>query len=58
VSTRLELVQTKHRAEDVGEFERQMKLLVKDTAKKLQATNEHRESERGRDADAEVGLSK
>jgi hypothetical protein len=46
VKGRIKLIKTKHRPEDVDEVERQIKVLVRDTAKKLQATNDRLHAER------------
>jgi len=40
VAARTELVKNKHRADDLDELGRHLKILVKDAAKKLQTTNE------------------
>jgi len=55
VKRRIKLVNTNHRTEDVDEVERQIRVLVRDTAKKLQATNARLHAEWAEDPiDAEV----
>jgi len=55
VKGQIELIKTNHRPEDVYAVRRQIRLLVRDTAKKLQARNDHLHSERAEDpTDAEV----
>jgi len=55
VKGRIKLIRTNHRPEDVDEVEHQIRVLVRDTAKKLQATNDHLHAERAEDLiDAEV----
>jgi len=55
VKGRIKLIKTKHRPEDVNEVERQIRVLVRDTGKKLWATNERLHAERAEDPiDAEV----
>jgi len=55
VKGRIKLIKTNHRPEDVDEVERQIRVLVRDTAKKLQATNDRLHAERAEDPiDAEV----
>jgi len=55
VKGRIKLIKTNHRPEDVDEVERQIRLLVTDTAKKLQATNDRLHAARAEDPlDAEV----
>jgi len=55
VKCRIKLIKTNHRLEDVDEVERQIRVLVRDTAKKLQATNDRLHAERAEDPiDAEV----
>jgi len=55
VKGRIKLIKTKHRPEDVNEVERQIRVLVRDTAKRLQATNDRLHAERPEDRiDAEV----
>ena len=49
VKGRIKLINTNHRPEDVDEVERQIRLLVRDTAKKLQATNDCLHAERVED---------
>jgi len=52
---RIKLIKTNHRPEDVDEVERQIRVLVSDTAKKLMATNDRLHAERAEDPmDAEV----
>jgi len=46
-------IRTKHRREDYEEVIRQIRVLVKDTAKKLQATNDRLHAERPEDISAE-----
>ena len=46
IKQRVELVEAEHRAEDVGELLRHLRILVKDLAKKLQASNERQNVER------------
>jgi len=56
VKGRIKLIKTNHRPEDVDEVERQIGLLVRDTAKNLQAMNDRPHAERAEDPiDAEVG---
>jgi len=51
----IKLIKTNHRPEDVDEVDRQIRVLVRDTAKKLQAKNDRLHAERAEDAiDAEV----
>jgi len=55
VKGRIKLIKTKHRPKDVDKVERQIRVLVRDTAKKLQATNERLHAEWAEDPiDAEV----
>jgi len=55
VKGRIKLIKTNHRPEDVDEVERQIRVLVRDTAKKVQATNDRLHAERAEDPiDAEV----
>ena len=55
VKGRIKLMTTNHRPEDVDEVKRQIRVLVRDTAKKLQATNDRLNAERAEDPlDAEV----
>ena len=55
VKGRIKLIKTNHCPEDVDEVERQIRVLVRDTAKKLQATNDRLHAERAEDPiDAEV----
>jgi len=55
VKGRIKLIKTNHRPEDVDEVQRQIRVLVMDTAKKLQATNNRLHTERAEDPiDAEV----
>jgi len=49
VKGRIKLIKTNHRREDVDEVERQIRVLVRDTAKKLQATNDRLHAERAED---------
>ena len=58
VADRIELVKTKHRADDVDEVERRLRILVKDTAKKLQTANERRRAERADVGEVEEPRSK
>jgi len=52
----IKLIKTNQRPEDVDEVERQIRVLVRNTAKKLQATNDRLHAERAEDSiDAEVG---
>jgi len=44
---RIELIKSQHHPDDVGEFIHPLNLLVKDSAKKLQTSNEHQKA--GRD---------
>jgi len=46
VKGRIKLIKTNHRPEDVHEVERQIRVLVRDTAKKLQATKDRLHAER------------
>jgi len=55
VKGRIKLIKTNHRPEDVDEVEHQIRVLVRDTAKKLQATIDRLNAERAQDPiDAEV----
>jgi len=55
VQGRITLIKTNHRPEDVDEVERQIRVLVRNTAKKLQATNDRLHAEPAEDPiDAEV----
>jgi len=55
VKGRIPLLKTNHRPEDVYEVERQIRVLVRDTAKKLQPTNDCLHAEQAEDPiDAEV----
>jgi len=55
VKGQIKLIKTNHRPEDVDQVERQIRVLVRDTAKKLQATNDRLHAERAEDPiDAEV----
>jgi len=55
VKGRIKLIKTNHLPEDGYEVTRQIRLLVKDTAKMLQAKNDHLNSERAEDpTDADV----
>jgi len=55
VKGRIKLIKTNHRPEDVDEVERQTRVLVRDTVRKLQATNDPLHAERAEDQrDAEV----
>jgi len=55
VKGRIKLIKTNHRPEDVDEVEHQIRVLVRDTAKKLQATNDRLHAERAEHLiDAEV----
>jgi len=55
VQGRIKLIKTNRRPEDVDEVERQISVLVRDTANKLQATNDRPHAERAEDPiDAEV----
>jgi len=55
VNGRIKLIKTNHCPEDVNEVERQIRVLVRDTAKKLQATNDRLHAERAEDLiDGEV----
>jgi len=55
VKGRIKLIKTNHRHEDFDEVEHQIRVLVRDTAKKLQATNDCLHAERAEDPiDAEV----
>jgi len=49
VEGRIKLSKTNHRPEDVDEVECQIRVFIRDTAKKLQATNDRRHSERAED---------
>jgi len=52
---RIKLIKTNHHPEDVDEVKRQIRVLVRDTAKKLQATNDRLHAERAEDPiDAEL----
>ena len=55
VKGRIKLIKTNHRPEDVDEVERQISVLIRDTAKKPQATNDRLHAEPAEDPiDAEV----
>jgi len=55
VKGRIKLIKTNQRPEDVAEVERQIRVLVRETAKKLQATNDRLHAEQAEDAiDANV----
>jgi len=55
VKGRIKLIKTNHRPEEVDEVECQIRVLVRDTAKKLQATNDRLHAEWAEDPiDAEV----
>jgi len=55
VKGRIKLIKTNHPPEDVDEVERQIRVVVRDIAKKLQVTNDRRLAERAEDLrDAEV----
>jgi len=55
VKGRIKLIKTNHHPEDINEVERQTRVLVRDTAKKLQAMNDRLHAERAEDPhDAEV----
>jgi hypothetical protein len=45
IRQRVELVEAEHRADDVVELLRHLRILVKDSAKKLQASNERHNAE-------------
>ena len=49
VKGRIKLIETNHRPEDVDKVERQIRVLVNNTAKKLQATNNRLRAERAQD---------
>jgi len=49
VKGRIKLIKTNHSPEEVHEVERQIRVLVRDTAKKLQATNDRLQAERAQD---------
>jgi len=52
---RIKLIKTNHCPEDIDEVERQIRVLVRDTVKKLQVTNDHVDAEPAEDPiDAEV----
>jgi len=44
VKERIELIKSHHHPDDVGEFIRHLKILVKDSPKKLQASNERQKA--------------
>jgi len=52
VKERIELIKSQHHPHDVGEFIRHLKILVKDSAKKLQMSNERQKA--GRDLRGDV----
>ena len=55
VNGRIKLIKTKHRPEDVDEVERQIRVLVRDTARRFRATNDRLHAERVEEPiDAEV----
>jgi len=49
VKGQIKLIETNHCPEDVDEVEHQIRVVVKNTAKKLQATNNHLRAERAQD---------
>ena len=49
VKRRIKLIKTNHRPKHVDEVERQIRVLVRDTAKKLKATNNRLHAERAED---------
>ena len=53
VKSRIKFIKSKHHADDVKEIDRQLKILVKNTARKLQTAMEH-ESGKRRTSDHEV----
>jgi len=46
VKERIELIKSQHHPDDVGEFIRHLKILVNDSAKKLQTSNEPQKAQR------------
>jgi len=52
VKESIELIKSQHHPDDVGEFIRHLQILVKDSAKKLQTSNEHQKA--GRDLRGDV----
>jgi len=52
VKERIELIKSQHHPDDVGEFIRHLKILVKDSAKKLQTSNERQKA--GRDLGGDI----
>jgi len=44
VKERIELIKSQHHLDDVGEFIRHLKILVQDSAKKLQTSNEYQKA--------------
>jgi len=52
VQERIELIKSQHHPDDVGEFIRHLKILVKDSAKKMQMSNECQKA--GRDLHGDV----
>jgi len=55
VKGRIKLIKTNHRPQDVDEAERQIRVLVRDTAQRFQATNDRLHAQRAEDPiDAEV----
>jgi len=52
VKERIELIKRQHHADDVMELNRHLKILVRDSGKKLQTTNERQRA--GRDGRADV----
>ena len=47
VQSRIKLIKTKHHSDDVKEVHRQLRMLVRDTAKKLQTAMEREKAKRG-----------
>jgi len=52
VKDRIELIKSQHHPDDVPEFIRHLKILVKDSAKKRQKSNDHQKA--GRDLRADL----
>ena len=46
IKSRIKFIKNKHHADDVKEIDRQLRILVKDTARKLQTAMEHESAKR------------
>ena len=58
IKQRIARVEAEHCADDVGELLRHLRILVKDSAKKLQASQEHQQMERAGGGEVVGPLSK